>query len=392
VASRQNLLRREIKMPKILILDGETVQAITAVDSAIQLGFEVTIICNTVWSYGYGTKATTKYVFASDHYGTLFANFFTQLIIKNDYDCVLPLNDYGANFLNEFASTNTEFNHLCKNSRETFLCATNKSTLMELCEKVGIPHPKTFTPEALGKIEELPYPVLVKPNHGSGARGIKMVGKSGDLLQVVKQISEEFGPCHIQEKISSKSSQYKVQVYLDDDQNVIASTMLFKERYYPVGAGSSSCCHTCYDDVAVNQCIKLAKVLNWKGFIDFDLIKDVNDGRYKIIEINPRLPACFRAATVANIDYVKLILQEQTDNALINQPKLNITLRHLGFEILWLFSSLRRGHFKRSWLKFHGTRVYYQDLPKGYSLAFFFGTVGNIKKILNVKFLRNKTL
>ena len=170
------------------------------------------------------------------------------------------------------------------------------------------------------------------------------------------------------------------------------SSVIWKQRYYPVNGGSSCCNTTITDDALALMCGEVLQSIGWVGFADFDLIEDPVSKRVLIMEINPRLPACVRSAFLSGIDYATLIADASLGRSLQSYTyNPGVTLRHLGFDVLWFIKSSNRLHCFPSWFKFWGHKIFYQDWIKGDFLAFFYGSLGNIKKQMNPEFRKKKS-
>ena len=90
----------------------------------------------------------------------------------------------------------------------------------------------------------------------------------------------------------------KVQLYVNERQELVASSVMQKLRWYPNKAGSNCCAVSIKDDEIIKICHHVLKDLKWIGFADFDTIEDSDTGELLIMEINPRLPACIKNAIV----------------------------------------------------------------------------------------------
>ena len=110
------------------------------------------------------------------------------------------------------------------------------------------------------------------------------------------------------------------------------------------------------------------------------------------MEINPRTPACIRSVYQSGLDFATMIADSSLGKSLRNYsycPRKR--LRHLGFDVLCFLKSEKRFTAKPSWFKFFGKDIYYQDWIKGNFASFFYGTIGNISKILNPEFRKAKS-
>jgi predicted ATP-grasp superfamily ATP-dependent carboligase len=98
---------------------------------------------------------------------------------------------------------------------------------------------------------------------------------------------------------------------------------------------------------------------------DFDVLQRLDTKEYKIIEINPRVPASLRAAAISGVNFPDIILRDTIGDVI---PEYTYApgkvLRYLGIDIMWLLKSTNRFHSKPFWLDFFGKNIYYQDIYK----------------------------
>ena len=98
---------------------------------------------------------------------------------------------------------------------------------------------------------------------------------------------------------------------------------------------------------------------------DFDVLQRPDNGEYKIIEINPRVPASLRAAAISGVNFPEIIVSDAVGTG---SPRMDYSpgkvLRYMGIDIMWLLKSPQRFHAKPGWLKFFGKKIYYQDIYK----------------------------
>ena len=154
-------------------------------------------------------------------------------------------------------------------------------------------------------------------------------------------------------------------LYRDKSGNFLGHTIMKIVRMYPVAAGSSSCCITVENDALLKICKDCLDKLGWVGMADFDVLQRLDSGEYKIIEINPRVPASLRAAAISGVNFPEIIVN---DTMGLDIPTYAYTpgktLRYMGIDIMWLLKSTNRFHTKPCWLYFFGKNIYYQDIFK----------------------------
>lgn len=213
-----------------------------------------------------------------------------------------------------------------------------------------------------------------------------------ELEEKFPLIYTQFGNCHIQTYIPEGGHQVEVQVYINENQELVQSSVIKKFRWYPNKGGSSCCNISCKNDKIVNICYEVLKCIGWVGFADFDTIEDPRTGELLIMEINPRVPACVKSAFASGIDWAEVIEGEylKKPHRVYTMEK-EVYLRFLGVEILWFLKSDNKWHAKPNWFKFFGRDIFYQDMSDWSDpMAFIRGTIGNIKKQLSSEFRKSK--
>lgn len=296
---------------------------------------------------------------------TLTVDWMKSFINDNHYEVVIPMEDPFSDWLSRNKKEiETYTGAKCAvMDWEIYQLARDKMRLIVFCEKNGIPHPKTrLIGEDLDKVAlYVGFPALIKPNHSNGARGIVKVDNIVQFKSVAPSVIAEYGNSALQEYIHTKDYYYNVMLYRYADGRFANHCIIKILRYYPVKGGSSSLCVTVENEKLLNICKRTLDALQWEGFADFDLLEKGDDD-YRIIEINPRVPACLRASAISGINYGEIIVAGELGKEI---PKYNyITnqyLRCLGLDVAWFFASPNRFQTKPSWFKFFGKNLYYME-------------------------------
>lgn len=389
-------------MNRVLILDGGAAHAMAIAKCLKASGYSVAIICDDKNEYGYHTKFADERYLGVDSHKKEYADFMLNFLKEHKFDVLIPTSDTSAEFMSFHKEKLQKLTGVLIPSREVFEKGYDKNNLMNVCKKNGFPHPHTIDMREVSaslndfhKVSDLvsfPYPGLLKPNLTSGGRGMILVTSVEELSEVYPQIKKEYGECHLQQFIKEGGRQVKVQIMTDVQGEPKYSSVIWKQRYYPVNGGSSCYNATIDDPEIVEVCGKVLKAIGWVGFADFDLIEDPDTKQLLIMEINPRIPACVRSAFESGVDYATMIA-----DATLGKPLREYRyssgkhLRHLGFDVLWFLKSPTRFKTKPSWFKFFGKNLYYQDWICGDFPAFFWGTWGNFKKQMNPEFRKSKS-
>ena len=381
-------------MNNILLIDAQSVQAIS-VAKFLKKKKENSIygFFQNKLNYSFYTNLFNKKVVSpKSSESKKFLNFLIDFLIINKVHVIIPLNDISAQIVSRNKNLIGKYSSVLISDFNNFNRGFDKSSLMKLCKEINVSHPDTISLSSKNYknlFQNISFPVLVKPNALTGSRGITKINDYAELLQNLDYLSkEEIKNYHIQQYLNNCNNQLKVQILVDNNTNLIASSVMLKKRYYPVNGGSSTFNVTIKNKKVVNDCFKVLKKLNWVGFADFDLISD-NKGDYKIIEINPRIPACIKSALVSGINYPQLIVDlslQKKIKPIVYLP--GKALKHIGLDFLWLLKSKEKGKFIRYFRDFYDKNVYYQEY---YSLvSFLIGTFGNILNFIDNKFMKNK--
>jgi predicted ATP-grasp superfamily ATP-dependent carboligase len=375
----------------VLLLDSDGTQTLPMAKSLYKSGYCVHSFYHNKLSYGYPTRYIKKRTKVLINEDAEYLGFLKNYIKENDIKVIIPLSDFKAKLISKNKS---ELSQLCKfiiPDYEVFEQGYNKEKLMQICEKYNYPHPKTIHIDSDNNIDTSIFPALIKPNITCGARGLTLVNNLTEFKTIYPKIKAQYGDCTLQKFIQPGGAQVKVQLLVGKNNELFFSSVIYKYRWYPEKAGSSCCAVSVKNDEIVNICYNLMQSLGWQGFADFDTIEDPKDGKLKIMELNPRVPACVKAVVKSGIEWGNIIVDESLGN---KHKTYNYTvgkkLRHIGFEFLWFFYSKNRFKTKPNWFKFIDKNLSFQDFSWKDPLPFFYGTLGNIKQQLNPEFRKTK--
>lgn len=293
-----------------------------------------------------------------------------QLLKDEHIDVLIPVSDMNVPYISqnkEDIETKTGTKCAVPSYQNVFQ-VEDKSRFMSFCQANDIPHPKTSKIDSTSieqAVEYVGFPALIKPDYSVGARGITRVNNIDELKMKLPDVVSTFGTCTLQEFIDNKEYYYNVMLYRDKNRRFLAHAIIKIVRMYPVNAGSSSCCISVENDELLGICKDCLDKLNWVGMADFDVLQRLDNKEYKIIEINARVPASLRGASISGVNFPEILVNDAMD---IPVPEYNYspgkTLRYMGIDIMWLLKSPRRLYSNPCWLKFFGKDIYYMDILK----------------------------
>ncbi|GHU67784.1 hypothetical protein FACS189413_03220 [Bacteroidia bacterium] len=382
----------------ILLLDAQNIQAISVARSLKQCSYFVSAFIEYKVSPGYVSRyIDKKYIcpaLKSDE--KVYIDFLFNFLQNSKQDVIIPLGNGSAELLSKFKEKiELDFSTKCAcPTYDTLIHAHNKELLMDLCEKENIPHPRTIGLS----VENLEYaanyvgfPAMIKPNISVGARGITLVENLNELQEQFPLIKKIYGNCTLQKFVTHSGSYYNVMIYRDRIGKIQRHTIIKIRRYFPLQGGTSCYCETIDNTQLLEICTKTLEKLNWKGFADFDIMEDIENNDYKIIEINPRTPSSIHAAFVSGINFPAIMVADEMNLEIPHyQYSIGKSIRYMGLDIMWFIFAKNRFTFKPSWFQFFGKNVFYQDGSIKDTLPMFIGFLEGIKKYANPEFRKSK--
>lgn len=317
-----------------------------------------------------------------------------QQLLSWEINVIIPMEDQWAESLSINKSIIEEHTSakcaVC--NIDVFRLASDKTRLLSFCRLHNLPHPKTaiIDDNIDSVIEYVGFPSLIKPSISEGARGIVLVDSKEELCAIIPSHLQQYGECSLQEYIKN-DHYYNVMLYRCIDGTFANHVVTNISRFYPIKGGSSSLCTTIENTKLVDICKQVLNKLEWVGFADFDVLEK-DDGDYRIIEINPRVPASVRAAAISGVNFGNIIVSDILTGSV---PSYKYTpgkqLRYLGLDVAWFISSPMRFKTKPSWFNFFGKSLYYQE--GGYKdwKAMLASIYIGVKKMLSPSFRRQKS-
>jgi predicted ATP-grasp superfamily ATP-dependent carboligase len=219
-----------------------------------------------------------------------------SFIFKNDTLIFLPIEEVSV--LTFYDYLKNVDNHKIKFSLpnlNTFRLVRSKKLLSKFCFENNILAPKVFE-----KGEIIKYPVIVKPIHGSGSRGIKIYHNHADFLKD----SQLFCSSVVQEYLSFSKNIIGAFAYVLNGK-IISFYFHERIRTYPFEGGVTVYSKTIYNkNLYDNYFSKLIKSLNWNGLIMVEYLYDSKNETFYLIEINPRVWGSILLSSFSNANLI----------------------------------------------------------------------------------------
>jgi D-aspartate ligase len=186
----------------------------------------------------------------------------------------------------------------------------SKRHQLETAAAAGVPIPRTLYPasaeEARAAGEEVGFPLIVKPSANVGFRRSHKRQlfrcETPAELERAYELAAPHEPM-VQELIPGGAEEmYTLGSYLDRDGEALglfSGRKLSQTRGY---MGSARAGEALWVDEVVEQALVLLRALGFHGISQVEVMRDPRDGRYKLLEVNPRLWQWHSLAAACGVD------------------------------------------------------------------------------------------
>ena len=173
---------------------------------------------------------------------------------------------------------------------ETAIVALDKYRTIRAAQQAGFPCPKTYLPESAADlkraVEEIEFPLVIKPRFTSGGRGTEIVKNFRDLETALSK-SQQIPM--IQQFIPGREKQ---QFYLAMDKAGRLKTIFCPKThriFFRLHRNSSAASESAVPHDYAPHAVRLARDIGWWSGLSIQTKIDARDGIPKLLEMNPRL-------------------------------------------------------------------------------------------------------
>lgn len=241
----------------------------------------------------------------------------------------------------------------------------SKQEMFTIATRHGIPTPFTLFPrnlnDVLNFVKNIRFPIMLKGIHGNrlmARTGHKMilVENRKELLEKYRQLEDPDSPnLMLQEHIPGGDDQVFIfNGYFNENSECLSAFTGHKIRQAPIHFGCASLGECRWNDDIANITKKFMKNIGYRGILDIGYRLDPRDGKYKVLDINPRVGGAFRLFVSKNdMDVVRSLYLDLT-----GQQQLSIVSREgrrwmiEDYDIISTYCYFREGSLKfKEWLR-----------------------------------------
>lgn len=338
-----------------IIIEGH-VQGLSNVRSLGEKGIPVYVmdVCHCLAQH---SKYCKKYFRCPAFNTPEFIDFLIEIGKKEKLDgwVLIPSNDHIVENLSNNKERLQPYFKTIAPEPATINNIVNKKNLLKVAEACGTPIPATCYPESKDQIDNLRFPVLIKGNMGlsfykaTHAKAIQI-----DTPNEVKPILD-----NVLSKVSCDNVMIQELLPFDHEHKVVSFTcfaengeiksywMGDKLREHPIKYGTATYSRSISIPQVLENAIPLVKSLNYTGVCEIEFMRDLRDGIYKLIEINPRTWLWVGLAKACGVDYAYLIYS-YLNNQTIEYPQIyKIDIKWINWvtDSVYGIKGIVKGHF-----------------------------------------------
>ena len=237
---------------------------------------------------------------------------------------LIPTSDETAQFVVDHAEPLSRAFLFPKNSPEMIGRLVSKRGMYEMALELGVPTPVTLFPQNLEDVKaflpKISFPVMLKGIFGNrlqsrGRSKMVIVHSPEELIDNYRAMEDpEMPNLMLQEYIPGDDDQiYIFNGYFDGSSRCLAGFTGHKIRQFPVHVGCASLGVCRSNEEVAQTTIRFMQAIGYQGVLDIGYRYDPRDGKYKVLDANPRVGQAFRLFVAENdMDVVKSLYLDLT--------------------------------------------------------------------------------
>jgi len=237
---------------------------------------------------------------------------------------LIPTSDELSLFVARYSGPLSEYFLFPHNDPALVSGLISKEGMYDLARKFDVATPHTLFPkkldDVLSCVGDVRFPVMLKGIYGNRLQertGLKMVivHSREELVETYKLLEDSEVPnLMIQEYIPGDDDQiYIFNGYFNGTSECLAAFTGHKIRQFPVHVGCASLGVCAWNKTVADITTGFMRSLGYRGVLDIGYRLDPRDGRYKVLDINPRVGQAFRLFVAENgMDVVRSLYLDLT--------------------------------------------------------------------------------
>lgn len=244
-----------------------------------------------------------------DHDLEGFINDINRILLESRIDVMIPMDDRMASYVAKNQKSFHLLTEILVPEWDVFRIAQDKSLTLSVAEELGIPTPKSYSIKEALELEEISYPLIIKPTVSSASIGMSVIKNRQDLETSISRISKRFPAIVIQEMIPQGGGHYQANMIFDKTSELVCSSVKNKIREYPLTGGPSTFFRTVDYPIIEEHSERLLKEIEWIGPAEVEFMIDPRTNEPVLMEINPRMSATIILSIKAGVNFPDYIVK-----------------------------------------------------------------------------------
>ena len=274
---------------KVLITDAGYKHTLAAVRSLGKAGFFVVAMGSNRFSQSFFSRYCNKKLICPDPRNEEeFIQFLIEYLSKESIDVLIPIGYTTTVTISKHKKELLSYVKIPIANYESMQIASNKEKTMQLADSLNIPTPIEYY--SIDSVDT--FPVVVKGLYESGH--VRYINSPDELRTI------NFNEYLIQEYIPGEGYGF----YALFNNGIEKAVFMHKRlREYPISGGASTCAMSVYNEELKRLGLALLRQLHWHGVAMVEFKKDSRDGKFKLMEINPKFWGSLDLSIAAGIDF-----------------------------------------------------------------------------------------
>ncbi|MFZ7114938.1 MAG: ATP-grasp domain-containing protein [Bacteroidota bacterium] len=303
---------------KVLILDAQNQNTLAIVRHLGRKGYVVNVAGNKAASLAFYSKYVSKKVILPDpkKKSKDFIDALINELTATKYDVLMPVGFKSYQLCAENQVEIKKLTHLVVTSYSNIKLASDKILTYELANSLNVPCPITYRIDSETSFHEneIKFPIVIKAPFESGKNIVEYANDPDQAAELFGQMKSSLNGVNpiVQKYISGDG--YGFFAYYKDGK-CMKYFMHHRIREYPVTGGASVCAESFSDDKLKEAGMILLDHLKWNGVAMVEFKKDNSDGKYYLMEINPKFWGSLELALCSGVDFPEYIIMEKRGEA-----------------------------------------------------------------------------
>ncbi|WP_224447622.1 ATP-grasp domain-containing protein [Haloprofundus salilacus] len=301
-------------MTTVFVTDAGSRSSLAVVRSLGRRGVRVVCGESTRFATSFASKHVDERVVYPDPQNrpAAFVGTLVDYLRDNDVDVLLPVGYESTRLVSQSREQLAEHAIVPVPGAEKFDRLVRKDSVMRQAERLGVAHPRTIYPEnvneACESVQELAFPVVIKPRAEAGSKGLQYVERPEAFTSAYRDAFRKYDVPIVQEQIPRDGNGVGA-AFLRWDGEIKARFAYRRLREFPPSGGPSTLRESIHDERLFEAGEALLDDVNWRGVAMVEFKNDPRTDTPKLLEVNPRFWGSLHLPYRCGVEFPWLLVQ-----------------------------------------------------------------------------------